>query len=417
VAEGEHFDVVVVGGGAAGVAAAVGARQSGAGVRLVERYGFLGGAATNSSVLTFCGFFDQRRNAVVGGVGADVLRRLERREVYREMSLAWSGNHFVLLDLETTKLVYDDVVTEAGVDVRLHSTLVDAERDAAGLVTRILVNSRGGNEWVSADAFVDASGDGVLLAAAGAGVRVAPVDSRQTSTLVCRFGGLAHDADLSQEGIRAAVGAHAAATGRRPPRDHGIAVRLPVTGQVLALLVDEQVDALDAAAFTRDEMSARRQAWHYLDAFHKHLAGWQRAYLVETGPQIGIRESRHLLGREQLTVDDVLAARKRPADSIARCGWPIEDHAGPGVTRYRPIDGKGWYDVPYGAITSVDTPNLWAAGRLTAADRDAYASVRVMGTAFATGHAAGVAAAQFHQGRPHDVGAIRAELLRQGAII
>ncbi|HEX4248934.1 MAG TPA: FAD-dependent oxidoreductase [Pseudonocardia sp.] len=76
MAEGEHFDVVVVGGGAAGVAAAVGARQAGAGVRLVERYGFLGGAATNSSVLTFCGFFDQRRNPVVGGVGADVLRRL-----------------------------------------------------------------------------------------------------------------------------------------------------------------------------------------------------------------------------------------------------------------------------------------------------------------------------------------------------
>jgi hypothetical protein len=315
------------------------------------------------------------------------------------------------------KVVFDEVVTEAGVDVRLHSVLVGASRDATGRVTDILVNDRGGNERVTAGAFVDASGDGVLLDAAGAGTRIDPVDSRQTSTLVCRFGGVAEDADLSREGIQAAVHAHAGDTGVTLPRDHGVCLRLPVTGQVFALLVDEQLDALDAAAFTRDEMSARRQAWQYLEVFHKHLPGWQRAHLVETGPQIGIRESRHLRGREELTAADVVSARKRPAESIARCGWPIEDHVSPGVTRYLPIEGKGWYDIPYGAITSVDTPNLWAAGRLTSADRDAYASVRVMGTAFATGQAAGVAAAQYVAGRQHDVPAIRAELLRQGALV
>ncbi|GAA5115651.1 FAD-dependent oxidoreductase [Pseudonocardia adelaidensis] len=414
---GEHFDVVVVGGGAAGVAAAVGARRAGASVRLVERYPFLGGAATNSSVLTFCGFFDQHREQVVAGVGDEVLQRLQRRDVYREMSFAWTGNHFVLLDLETTKIVYDELVTAEGVDVRLHSTLSDAVRDGQGRVTEVEVHGRGGKERLTAQAFVDASGDGALLAAAGAGVRVAPVDERQTSTLVCRFGGVAEDADLGREGMRDAVAAHARETGVPLARDQGITVRLPVTGHVLSLLVDEQLDALDAAAFTRDEMSARRQAWRYLEAFRKHLAGWEHAYLVETGPQIGIRESRHLRGRDELTREDVLRARKRPEESIGRCGWPIEDHVAPGVTRYQPIDDKGWYDIPYGAITSADTDNLWAAGRLTAADRDAFASVRVMGAAFATGHAAGVAAAQYAAGRPHDLAAVRAELLRQGALV
>jgi FAD dependent oxidoreductase len=413
----EHFDVVVVGGGAAGVAAAVGARRAGAGVRLVERYPFLGGAATNSSVLTFCGFFDQHREQVVAGVGDEVLQRLHRRDVYREMSFAWTGNHFVLLDLETTKVVYDELVTEEGIDVRLHSTLSDAVRDERGRVTEVEVHGRGGKERLTASAFVDASGDGALLAAAGAGVRVAPVDERQTSTLVCRFGGVAEDGDLSREGMRDAVAAHARETGVPLARDQGITVRLPVTGQVLSLLVDEQLDALDAAAFTRDEMSARRQAWRYLEAFRKHLAGWEQAHLVETGPQIGIRESRHLRGRAELTREDVLRGRKRPGESIGRCGWPIEDHVSPGVTRYQPIDDKGWYDIPYGAITSVDTDNLWAAGRLTAADRDAFASVRVMGAAFATGHAAGVAAAQYAAGRPHDLATIRAELRRQGALV
>lgn len=441
MSEPQQFDVVVVGGGAAGVAAAIGARRAGASVRLVERYPFLGGAATISSVLTFCGFFDQRREQVVAGVGQEVLLKLRRRDVYHEMAgtslgndasaledklvdivegeklnIGWSGNHFILLDLETTKLIYDEMVTEADIDVRLHSTLIDATRDN-DRVTEIVVNGRGGNERVAATAFVDASGDGALLAAAHAGVRVVPVDQRQTSTLVCRIGGVTNDADCSRDGVRAALSAHTRESGVAFARDGGIIVRLPVTGQVFALLVDEQVNALDAAALSHDEMSGRRQAWRYLDAFRKHLAGWHNAHLVETGPQMGIRETRHLRGRDELTRTDVLSGRKRSDESIGRCGWPIEDHAAPGITNYGRIQGNGWYDIPYGAITSIDTQNLWAAGRLTAADDDAYASVRVMGAAFATGHAAGVAAAQFSQGRPHDIAGIREELLRQGALV
>jgi 2-polyprenyl-6-methoxyphenol hydroxylase-like FAD-dependent oxidoreductase len=437
-----RFDVVVVGGGAAGVAAAIGAQRAGASVRLVERYPFLGGAATISSVLTFCGFFDQRREQVVAGIGAEVLDQLRQYGVYQElagtsrdgdasrslaekivtvedhegMNAGWSGNHFVLLDLETTKLAYDEITARSGVDVRLHSTVIDATRDEHGRVRDILVNSRGGSERITASAFVDASGDGTLLAACDAGMRVVPASQRQTSTLVCRLGAVAPDADLSAHGMRAALAAHTQKTGTRFPRDHGITVRLPVTGQILLLIVDEQSDALDTAAPTRDEMSARRQARHYLDAFREHLNGWQHAHLAETGPQMGIRESRHLRGREELTREDVVSARKRPAESIGRCGWPIEDHAAPGLTRYQPIAGNSWYDIPYGAITSIDTGNLWAAGRLTAADDDAYASVRVTGAAFATGHAADVSAAYYSHGRPHDQTAIRAELLRQRAL-
>lgn len=439
--EPTRVDVVVAGGGAAGIAAAVGASRAGANVRLLERYPFLGGAATISSVLTFCGFFDQSRHQVTAGVGEDVLKRLRQRGVYRELAgtsmtrdgsalaeqtievtdttgpnLDWTGNHFILLDLETTKLVYDEVVTEAGVDVRLHSTVIGARREE-GRVAEVVVNSRGGNETVVADSFVDATGDGALLAAAGAAVRVAPVGERQTSTLVCRFSGLRPDADLSSDGVSAALDEHTARTGVTFPRRGGIMVRLPITGQIFALLVDEQTDALDAGNLTDDEMSGRRQAWHYLSAFREHLNGWHEAYLVETGPQLGLRETRHLRGREELVRQDVVSARKRPGESIGRCGWPIEDHAGPGITRYGVIAGGGHYDIPYGVITSANTDNLWAAGRLTAADHDAYASVRVMGTAFATGHAAGVAAALSARGIHHDVAAIRAELTRQGALL
>jgi hypothetical protein len=385
-------------------------------VLLVEQYGFLGGAATISSVLTFCGFFDQRGERVVAGVGEEVLRRLRDLGAYEEKTMGWTGNRIVLLDTEATKLVCDAVTAAAGVDVLLHTTLIGGSR-RDDRITEVELHHRGGRERISAPAFVDASGDGALLAAGGAGVRVEPVERRQTSTLVCRFGGVTEDADLSREGLRAAIAAYRESDGVGLARDHGIAVHLPLTREVIALLVDEQVDALDAAALSRDEAGGRRQAWHYLDALRKNLHGWADAYLIETGPQMGIRESRHLVGRETVTASDVLAARKRPDTSIARCGWPIEDHAGPGVTRYTPLADRGWYDVPYGAICSADTDNVWGVGRLTSADAQAYASIRVMGTAFATGHAAGVAAAQYADRKPHDLAAVRAELLRQNAVV
>ncbi|MBB4689267.1 FAD-dependent oxidoreductase [Amycolatopsis jiangsuensis] len=412
----KSYDVVVVGGGAGGIGAAVGAARTGAAVLLVEQYPFLGGAATASSVLTYCGFFDQRGERVVAGVGEQVLRQLRDLGAYEEKTMGWTGNRIILLDTEATKLACDTVTAAAGVDVLLHTTLIGAVRED-GRVTGIELYHRGGRIPVTARAFVDASGDGALLAAGGAGVRTEPIERRQTSTLVCRFGGVAQDADLSREGLRAAVAAHHRDGGAELVRDYGIAVRLPLTGEVIALLVDEQADVLDAAAFSRNEASARRQAWRYLDALRKHLPGWTGAYLIETGPQLGIREGRHLVGQETLIASDVLDARKRLESSIARCGWPIEDHAGPGVTRYTELAGRGWYDVPYGAIVSADTGNVWGVGRLISADSQAYASVRVMGTAFATGHAGGVASAHYADGRPHDVAAVRAELVRQDAIV
>ncbi|WP_327657353.1 FAD-dependent oxidoreductase [Streptomyces sp. NBC_00483] len=410
------YDVVVVGGGAGGVGAAVGAAQSGAKVLLIEQYPFLGGAATISSVLSLCGIFDQRGEKVVAGVADQLLDRLREHGAYREKTMGWTGNRIVLLDAETTKLAYDEVTAAAGVDVRLHSTLIGAER-LGDRVTALELHHRGGRETVRAAAFVDGSGDGALLAEAGAEIRVEPVERRQTSSLVCRFGGVTEDADLSREGTRAAVAEYATSGGVQLPRDYGIMVRLPLTGEIMAILVDEQVDALDAEALSRDEAAGRRQSRRYLEALRKHLPGWSGAYLIETGPQMGIRETRHLVGRTSLTAEDVLTSRKQPDESIARCGWPVEDHAGRGVTRYAPLAEQSWYDVPYGAICSSDTDNLWAVGRLTSAQADAYASVRVMGTALATGHAAGVAAAQYASGRPHDLPAIRAELRGQGAIV
>lgn len=163
----ESYDVVVVGGGSAGIAAAIGAAQTGASVHLIERYPFLGGAAIASSVLSYCGFFDQRRELVVGGVGGDLLARLRAGAAYEEITFKWSGNTVVMIDPEYTKLTLDAMVAEAGVSLGLHSYLAAASCEQAEL-TQVVAITAGQSRRIGASVFIDASGDGNLGRAGGA---------------------------------------------------------------------------------------------------------------------------------------------------------------------------------------------------------------------------------------------------------
>ena len=114
---------------------------------LIERYPFLGGAATASSVLSYCGFFDQRRERVVGGVGEDLLARLRARGAYQEITFKWSGNTVVMIDPEFTKLALDELIADAGVSVLLHSYLIEAHADAER-VREVIVADHGGSRRI-----------------------------------------------------------------------------------------------------------------------------------------------------------------------------------------------------------------------------------------------------------------------------
>lgn len=408
---------MIVGGGSAGIGAAVGAAQAGASVHLVERYPFLGGAAITSSVLSYCGFFDQRRELVVGGVGGDLLARLRAGGAYEEITFKWSGNTVVMIDPEFTKLTLDAMIADTGVSLGLHSYLA-AARSTGAEITEIVAMTAGEERTIGGSVFIDASGDGNLARAAGASLAVLPAAQRQAATLSMRIGGVKPDAPISSDLMRRAVAEHNATNERKLIRDHGPAARLPLSGEVTMQIVDQCVDALDAHDLTRAETAARTEAWDYLKAFRNSMPGWEDAYLVATGPQIGVRETRHIVGRYEVSAADVLSARRRPDDGVARCGWPLEAHHGIGSTRYTPIEGRAFYDIPLDALRSIDRDNLWAAGRLVSSDAEAYCSLRVMGTAFATGQAAGVAAAlQAKQGSCPDPATVRRELERQGALI
>ena len=415
----ERYDVAVIGGGAGGVAAAVGAARAGAKVLLAERYGFLGGAATASQVLSYCGFFTSRTPPVqvTGGVGQAVLDGLAGLGIaVAPVQSPNSGNWILPLEPEAVKLVLDRLVLEAGVTLRLHTRLTAAVQDG-GRIAAVTLVDHAGTADIRAAAFVDASGEANLAHLSGSGTWSAADEGGrpQSASYPVRIGGVDPDTVIDRAALRAAVAAFNG-TGELPPirADGGYIGRVPLTRDLWWLAINLETDGLTSASLTDAETAGRRLAWRNL-AVLRQVPGFERAYVVSTGPQLGIRESRHGLAREPVSEADALAGSRRD-DRVACGGWPIEVH-GPAGAGFRHLGGAGWFDIPCGAIRSAGADNLWLASRTIGCDAMAYGSVRVMGTAFATGHAAGIAAADWAARRVADVPAVQDELRRQGAIL
>jgi hypothetical protein len=414
----ERYDVVVCGGGAAGVAAAIGAARSGARVALIEQAPFLGGAATRSNVLTYCGFWTQAEppQLAVGGVGSEVLEALSRLGGMSGPTRVHATRVVIaLIEPEAVKLALDRLCAAAGVDVVLHARLGGAEA-GDGVVRIALAFDHGGTLAFEAAAFVDAGGEADLAHHAGAGTRYGDAEGRvQVGTLVMRIGGIPRDADVSRGEWARAVRNAKARGAERMTKEHGLVARLPHSGEIVAFLADEAYDARDARSTGDAERRAREQAWSYVEAI-RALPGHARAYLIATGPAIGTRESRHVVARAQLRGEQVLAAHV-PPDTVALGAWPVELHPAPGTNVWKRLRDDAAYGIALDTLVSATHRNLFAAGRTIDADADAFGSARVMGTAFGTGHAAGIAAALVADRGTADEAAVRAEVRRQNGIL
>ncbi len=411
----QHHDVVVIGGGSAGVGAAVGAADAGAKTLLVESAGCLGGAASLRGVITYCGIYSTgaEPRQVVHGVAERVLAKLRQRG-------ALTGPQrfrgvFIVFDPETNKLALDEVCAEAAVEVQFHTRLVAARREAGRLV-ELTVQDHGGPRTITADAFIDATGEADLAHLAGAATRYGNEGEVNLGSLSTRFGGVPQDVDVSADQLGAMVDELASEEGRELTKRVSVVVRLPISGDLSVYVASADYDPRDAASISRAEAFGRRQAQHYLEAVRR-IDGCSDAYLVSTGPEFGTRESRHLDTIQQLTWQDI-ETRRAFDDCIALGGWGAEwhDRATYVSTLDLPPEGEP-FQIPLGCLCSIDTPNLFAAGRTADGDRKAGAAIRVMGTAFATGQAAGVSAAHFSSRGTFDPTDVRAELIAQGATL
>lgn len=391
------YDVIVAGGGAGGIGAALGAAMSGSRVLLVEKYGFLGGAATASQVLAYCGFFQQSRDPIpaVAGAGTVVLDELAslgldtaafRNEI--------TGNWIIRLDPEVVKYALDRVLRKFGIDVLLH-TRVAAATVTAESIESITLAGMEGRRRVEAEAFVDATGDGNLALVSGLFFRVGNSDGAlQAASAPIRIGGIRGDIKINRNEIVECFKKYNAAGSPYPMlrNDGGIYTRVPGSDDVWWMAIDFSMPDLSSESFTKAEQFARAAAHEYVAALRQSVSGFEKAYLISTGPQIGIRESRHPEARYEMTRDDLASGRLRP-DGVARAAWPMEDHGCAGKATYHPIGGSGYAHIPLDALRAKRLGNLWLAGRVIGADAMAFASIRVMGTAFASGEAAGTAAA------------------------
>ncbi len=411
---GKKFDVIVAGGGSAGVAAAVGSAQCGARTLLIERYSCLGGASTMRNVVTYCGLYtlESTPKLVVGGVAEKVLAALAQRK-----AITTPQRHrgvFVVFEPEAVKIVLDEVCAEAGVKVMLGGFVAAARRQDDKLVSLSVADHAGLHE-IEADAFVDCTGEGDLLSLGGAATRYGNAGAVNLGTLAIRFGGIPKSVVVSALDIAAAI-ARLGDVKNQLTKDRSIVARLPVSGDVVCYLASVDYDPRDALEMSFAERNGREQAWLYLDVL-RSLPGCEGAYLVSTGPEFGTRESRHIESNRQLRWADI-DAKRRFNDCIALGAWGAEWHDRHSYesTFEFPAD-KIAYDIPLSCLVSRNTKKLFAAGRLADADRLAGAAIRVMGTAFATGHAAGVAAALSVSSDNLDAMEVRRTLVNQGAVL
>lgn len=392
-----NVDVCVVGGGAAGVAAAISAARTGAKVLLLEREGFLGGTLTSVSLGSICGLYAVTGSAVsqiVGGFCSEVIDRLRALDGAGE-PLRWLETASLPYDLFAMKIALDQLIGEAGVEVLFHAMVAGVAMDGQD-VDAVLVETKQGRLAVRARAFVDCSGDADVVRFAGAPFEISLGDLQFPTTMV-RFGGVDTDAlaNLSRAALRERLELAVEDGFDLPRTAGGVFAERPGLAHlnITKVAVDGKApDPFDVSVMSRAELTGREQVRTYLQAFRKHVPGFACAYVMDTGAVIGVRESRRIVGSYVLNERDVLEGA-RFDDAVACCAWPMEDHAAGRATKWIWLPPGTYFQIPLRALMLPGFDNLLVAGRCASATHGAQASIRVTAQCFAMGEAAGLAAA------------------------
>jgi hypothetical protein len=427
-----EYEVAVLGGGPAGIAAAVASARAGKRTLLVERYGFLGGMGTAAGVTNFCGLHanvhgEMRR--VVQGVASDLLSRIDRLGGLNAPHLILGKIFAQAYDTAAYKIAADDLLTASRVDMLFHALGAGVVMQDDRRIHALMVETKAGRQAVRSDIFIDCSGDGDLAAWAGARFEVGDnAGSMLYPSMMFRLNGIdpAKAGDAWRSIPQLMEQAEAAGRHRFPrkgaivrPQKSGIEWRVNFTQ--LKRNDGSAINGLEPDDLTRGEIDGRRQA---VEAFNflRTVPGFENSYIVDLPPQLGIRETRRVIGGYMLSGDDVIGCASFD-DSIGVNGWPMESHvAGDVVFTFPPIpQSRGFNELPYRMLTPEGLDNLLVAGRCASMTHDGQSAARVSGACFAMGEAAGTAAALALDGNamPRDIAVERLQqkLKEQGAFI
>lgn len=419
-----RFDIIVAGGGFAGVCAAVAAARAGRSVLLIEKFNCLGGAAVFDLVNPFMRYYQEKRDAggklqfdrfLSGGIFGEI------REATAQMN-GTAGLH--VFDEECLKLVLNRICETAGVTLLFNTTITAAEKND-GRITSVAASNAGRTFVFYADIFVDATGDGNLAFMSGCRFRLGrEKDSLcQPMTLCFRLANVNTELYEKERPLINPLYSKFQSEGKiRNPRENVLIFDTCHDG-ILHFNTTRVCggDPTDAFAVTKAEIEAREQVFEMTAFLKANFGAFRDAELISTGMQIGARESRMIECGYCLTEDDVVLARKFD-DGIAACNYDIDIHSPDGsgtyIYQYPPTD---YYTVPYRCLTAKDAENLLIAGRCICATHEAQSSFRIMPVCASIGEAAGTAAALcLDTGKLPaniDIAALRDILRKNGAVI
>lgn len=447
----QAFDVVVAGGGVSGTMAAIAAGRCGAKVLILEQSGYLGGTLTGCGVGPMMTFHAGEKQ-VIQGLMEEMVQRLKDR--------GYSGGHvhdttqyisyLTPFSAEGLKLVLDEMVQEAGCQVLFHTFIGGAETEE-GSIRGLTVCNKDGMHLIKGKIFVDATGDGDVAAFAGAPVKKGREEdgASQPMTMKMKLCNVrteevkAHIREHIQEFPRIQGNTHLldsgeplAAAGFVPefqkakaageisiPREDVLFFETNVPGEFIintTRIIDH--DATDAESLSHAEVLGRQQCEELVRFLRKYVPGFREAHLEFTGPSVGVRGSRQLVGDYILTAEDILE-RKKFQTVIAHSAYPIDIHnpKGEGTNSVFLSEPGTYYSIPYEVMTCPQFNNLLVTGRCISATFEAQAAIRVTPSAGAIGQAGGVAAAlsagEAVDVHHVDVKKVQQVLLEQGAYL
>ncbi|MBR0826593.1 FAD-dependent oxidoreductase [Bradyrhizobium manausense] len=427
-----EYEVAVLGGGPAGIAAAATAARAGKRTLLIERYGFLGGMGTAAGVTNFCGLHGNvhgEHHRLVQGIASELLARIDRLDGLNKPHLILGKVFAQAYDTAAYKIAADDLLATHKVDILFHALGAGVVMTDERRIDALMVETKAGRRAVSAGIFIDCSGDGDLAAWAGVPFEVGDEDGHPLyPSMMLRLNGIdpVRAGDAWRTIPQLMEQATAAGTHRFPrksaivrPQRSGIEWRVNFTQ--VAREDGHAINGIEPDDLTRGEIEGRKQALAAFE-FLRTVPGFEKSYIVDLPPQLGIRETRRIKGGYQLSGEDVLGCASFD-DSIGVNGWPIEAHVpGDVVFTFPPIpESRGYNELPYRMLVPEGIDNLLVAGRCASMTHEGQSAARVSGACFVMGEAAGSAASLALAGNrmPRDIAVekLQEALRQQGAFI